>query len=338
ELRRELIEGRRDTFSAEKRYVRKDGAEIWVSRTVTLARPAAGALYLIQVIEDISQRKRTEARLARLMPARPGLAECKHTLIHATDQIEMLQSMCRIVVESGGYKMAWVGLPTGEAARPVYPAAHAGFGDDAPMTGADAWSGEGRYRGFMSEVIASGTPHIARDILHDSRYSRRQVRAAQHGFQSSIALPLQSAGEILGAIAIYAREADAFDDDEISLLTELSADIAYGTATLRTRVAREQAERAAREHERRLKESFEQAAVGISRVGLDGLLIEVNQKFCDMLGYSKEELIGRAVQDITHPADYGRGSQYRSQLTYGAARAVAGEKRLVRKDGSGMWA
>jgi GAF domain-containing protein len=112
----------------------------------------------------------------------------------------------------------------------------------------------------MSEVIASGTPHVARDILHDARYSRRQGRAAQHGFQSSIALPLKSAGAILGAIAIYAREADAFDDEEIGLLTELAPDIAYGVDALRTRVAREQAERAAREHERRLKESFEQAA------------------------------------------------------------------------------
>ena len=68
------------------------------------------------------------------------------------------------------------------------------------MTGADAWNEEGRYRGFMSEVIASGTPHIARDILRDARYSRRQVRAAQHGFQSSIALPLRERGRDPGAI------------------------------------------------------------------------------------------------------------------------------------------
>src|SRR6185436_5193981 len=245
------------------------------------------------------------------------------TVIHATDETQMLQSMCRIVVESGGYKMAWVGLPTREPMRTLYAAAHAGFGDDAPMTGPDAWNEEGRYRGFMSEVIASGTPHIARDILRDARYLRRQTRAAQHGFQSSIALPLKSAGAILGAIAIYAAEADAFDADEIGLLTELSADIAYGIDTLRTRVAREQAERAAREHERRLKESFEQAAVGISRVGLDGVLVEVNQKFCDMLGYSKEELTGKTVREITHPDDYGQGSRYRSQLTHGTTRAAA---------------
>ena len=338
ELRHDLIEGRRSTFSAEKRYIRKDGSEIWVSRTVTLARPAAGAPYLIQVMEDISERKRTEARLARLMRARRVMAECTHTLVHATDETAMLQSMCRIVVESGGYKMAWVGLPTEEPARPIYAAAHAGFGDDAPMTGADAWSEEGRYRGFMMEVLASGTPHIARDILRDKRYSRRQVRAAQHGFQSSIGLPLKSGGAILGALGIYAREADAFDEDEIGLLSELAADIAYGVNTLRTRVAREQAERAAREHERRLKESFEQAAVGISRVGLDGVLVEVNQKFCDMLGYSKDELTGKAVAEITHSDDYGQGSQYRSQLTHRATKAVSGEKRFVRKDGSVMWA
>src|SRR5262249_11411527 len=336
-LRRDLLEGRRSVFAGEKRYVRKDGPEIWVSRTVTMARPRAGEPYLIQVFQDISERKRTEARLERLMRARRVMAECDHTLVHIVDETEMLHKMCRIVVESGGYKMAWVGLATGDAKKPVYPAAHAGFGDVAPMTHTADWEADGRYRGFMVDVIKTGNPHIARDILHDTRHAARRDRAAHRGFQSSIALPLQSAGALLGDIPIYAREADAVDEEEIALLTELSSDIAYGIDNLRTRIAREQAERAAHDNERRLKESFEQAAVGISRVGLDGVLVEVNQKFCDMLGYTKAELIGKAIRDITHPDDYGRGSVYRSQLKAGETRAVAGDKRFVRKDGSVMW-
>ncbi len=338
-LRRELVSGQRLSFAAEKRYVRKDGSDIWVNRTVTLARRSStGARYLIQVIEDISERKRTEARLARLTRARRVMAECNHVLIHADDEARMLESMCRIVVESGGYTMAWVGFPTDDDRRAIHAVAHAGFGGDAPMSGPIAWSADGRYQGFMGEVITTGKPHIARDILNDRRYERRRNRALQHGFQSSIALPLIVKDAILGAIAIYAREADAFDEEEIALLTDLTGDIAYGIVNLRTRIAREQAEERSKETERRFRETFEQAAVGLTRVDLNGVLVEFNQKFCDMLGYTREELLGKAIRDITHPDDFGQGSQFRAQLVDGIAKSRAGEKRFVRKDGTVMWA
>ena len=338
-LRLELMVGQRQSFSAEKRYVRKDGAAIWVNRTVTLAhRPTTGEPYLIQVIEDISERKRTEARLVRLTRARQVMASCNHILVHATDESAMLERMCRVVVESGGYKMAWVGLATGDPARSVRSAAHAGFGSELPMAGQAAWDADGRYRGFMSDVIAGGRPHIARDILTDPAYARRAVRAKQLGFQSSIALPLNGAGRVLGALALYAAEPDAFDDEELELLTELADDIAFGIAGLRERAARHEAEAARHESEQRFRYIFEQAAVGISRVDLDGVLVDVNQKFCDMLGYSKEALLGRHIRDVTHPDDFGKGAQYRAQLAHRAMQSASGEKRFVRNDGTVMWA
>ena len=337
-LRLELLNGQRAFFAVEKRYLRKDGAALWVNRTVTLAhRPGTGEPYLIQVIDDISERKRTEAQLERMTRARRVTAECSRVLIHAAGETGMLESMCRIVVESGGYKMAWVGFATGDAMRPVSIAAHAGFGNDAPMTG-PAWSADGRYHGFISEVIATGEPHIARDILNDPNYLSRRARAVQHGFQSSIALALKSEGAILGAIAMYAREADAFDAEEIALLTELAADIAYGIGNLRTRAARQQAEQAARENERRFREFFEQAAVGMTRVSLDGVLVDANQTFCDILGYDRDELIGRTIKDITHPDDYGVGAQFRAKVSQGEMKAASSEKRFIRKDGTVVWA
>ena len=338
-LRLELLNGKRAYFASEKRYLRRDGSTLWVNRTVTLAhRPSTGEPYLVQVIEDISERKSTEGRLQRLMRARRVMAECSHILIHAEDEIRMLEDMCRIVVESGGYKMAWVGFPSSEAPGGICAVAHAGFGEDKPMRGSLAWSADGRYQGFMSEVLASGQAHIARDILNDARHERRRARAEQHGFQSSIALPLTGAGTILGAAAIYAREADAFDPEEIGLLTELVTDVAYGIVNLRTRIARQQAEERSRENEQRFRETFEQAAVGITRVDLGGVIVDVNQKFCDMLGYSKPELLGVHIRDITHPEDYGQGSKYRAQLTHHAMKSASGEKRFIRKDGSVLWA
>src|SRR6266498_4686010 len=89
---------------------------------------------------------------------------------------------------------------------------------------------------------------------------------------------------------------------------------------------------ALRESERWLRATFEQAAVGITRVNLDGVLKNVNQKFCDMLGYGRDELCGKTIRDITFPEDYGKGAQYRTALVCGEEiKPDAGEKRFVRK-------
>ncbi|MBI4193822.1 MAG: PAS domain S-box protein [Betaproteobacteria bacterium] len=336
--RTELIAGKRDHFTVEKRYLRKDGSLVWVNRTVTLALDAAsGDPYLIQVFEDITGRKRAEYRLERANRAHRVLAECSHALVHGGDETRMLESMCRILVESGGYRLAWVGLATDDPLRPIRAVAHAGYGADEPMTG-PVWSAEGRYRGFMNEVMAGGETRVARDILDDPSYAQRHARALQHGFQSSIALPLKEGERVLGAMAIYAREPDAFDDEEIALLNTLADDIAFGIVSARMRLSREQAEARSRENERRYRETFEQAAVGITRVDLNGTLVDVNGKFCEMLGYARHELIGKSVRDITHPDDYGTGAAYRARLAHGTEKATASEKRFIRRDGTVMWA
>src|SRR5688572_2016795 len=98
------------------------------------------------------------------------------------------------------------------------------------------------------------------------------------------------------------------------------------------------ARQALRESEERFRTIFEQAAVGLTRVDLDVVLVDCNRKFCDMLGYTRAELLGKTIREITHSSDYGQGSNYRSELVRGSAKWRSGEKRFVRKNGTVMWA
>ena len=83
---------------------------------------------------------------------------------------------------------------------------------------------------------------------------------------------------------------------------------------------------------------FQNAGVGITRVGLDGAFADVNQKFCEMVGYSREELLGTRVSALTHPDDQFEGAAFRQELMSGRIGSATGEKRFVRKDGSIVWA
>jgi diguanylate cyclase (GGDEF)-like protein/PAS domain S-box-containing protein len=88
--------------------------------------------------------------------------------------------------------------------------------------------------------------------------------------------------------------------------------------------------------EARYRATFDEAAVGITHTSLDGRLIRVNRKYCEMLGYSEADLVGRAVDLVTHPDDRGLVAAQRTRLLY-AGEALPVEKRNLRKDGSAIW-
>ncbi len=92
-----------------------------------------------------------------------------------------------------------------------------------------------------------------------------------------------------------------------------------------------------RESEARFRGTFEQAAVGVAHVALDGRWMKVNQKICDIVGYAQDELIGKTFQDITHPDDLETDLAYVRQMIAGTIETYAMEKRYFRKDGSIVW-
>jgi PAS domain S-box-containing protein len=91
------------------------------------------------------------------------------------------------------------------------------------------------------------------------------------------------------------------------------------------------------ESEERFRSTFEQAAVGIAHVGLDGRWLRVNQKLCAIVGYPADELLARKFQDITHPEDLEADLAELRRLVAGEIETYSLEKRYFRKDHSLIW-
>ena len=89
--------------------------------------------------------------------------------------------------------------------------------------------------------------------------------------------------------------------------------------------------------EERFRSTFEQAAVGIAHVAPEGRWLRVNQKLCQILGYTREELIATNFQEITHPEDLDTDLEYVRQLLVGQIQTCSLEKRYIRKDKSHIW-
>jgi PAS domain S-box-containing protein len=120
------------------------------------------------------------------------------------------------------------------------------------------------------------------------------------------------------------------------VVTDLSEQKRQAENLLRTRMLLQQ-EMTLRESEERFRLTFEQAAVGIAHAGLDGAYLRVNQRLCDITGYGRDELVGKHLQEITHPDDLALDLALRGKLVTGELNSVRLEKRLLRRDNAFVW-
>jgi PAS domain S-box-containing protein len=100
---------------------------------------------------------------------------------------------------------------------------------------------------------------------------------------------------------------------------------------------RKYAEEALRASEERFRATFEQAAVGLAHVGLDGAWLRVNHRLCEIVGYTRQELLGKTFQAITHPDDLALELEKTRQLLAGEIDGYHLEKRYLRADGTPLW-
>ena len=92
-----------------------------------------------------------------------------------------------------------------------------------------------------------------------------------------------------------------------------------------------------RESEELYANMVELAAIGISHVDVNGRFVHVNRRLCEMLGYTRDELLELNVLDVSHPEDRWQTDKDRLRLQAGEIDSFKAEKRYVRKDGTPIW-
>ena len=235
---------------AEARLILKNGLRDYFL-TATRIETQRG-VHVIGIGIDITERKRSEHELLRANRALKTLSSGNLALVRATNEDELLRSVTRVIVETGGYLMAWVGYAEDDAAKTVRPVAQCGdkegYLDAANITWADTERGQGP----TGTAIREGVAVINQDFLTNRKMAPWSEAAIKRGYRSSIAIPLTRIKRVLGALTIYSADPSAFSEDEVRLLEELASDLAFGIETLRTRLAHEQ-------HATILRQSLEQS-------------------------------------------------------------------------------
>jgi PAS domain S-box-containing protein len=220
------------------------GGEVkWVREKAKVEFDSNGnAVEGIGTVQDITELKEAEEGLRRILRAQRALSTCNESLVRATDESALLQEICRIVVEEAGYPLCWVGRADNDDAKSVLPVARAGF-DEGYIEGLNiTWADSERGRGPIGTCIRNRQTMVVKNIATDPAMIPWRAEALKRGYASSAAIPLIVDSSVFGALVIYTAETEAFDAEEVRLLTELAGDLAFGIETLRTRIERERAE------------------------------------------------------------------------------------------------
>ncbi|MES9872730.1 MAG: HD domain-containing phosphohydrolase [Candidatus Sedimenticola sp. 6PFRAG7] len=187
------------------------------------------------------------------------LSAVNQSLVHATEEQQLLQLICDAIVSTGGYRMVWVGYAELKGEKPVRSMAHSGVADGYLDNVNITWDDSERGRGPTGTAIRTKEIAVCNSIIHDPSYAPWSEEATKRGYASSIALPLLIGNECIGALNIYASSANRFDDaDEIRLLSELTGDLAFGIQHLRSENARHLAEEQIVESYDRLQSTLRQ--------------------------------------------------------------------------------
>ncbi len=333
------VKGTGPVFTMEFRLCEESGAFHWVRAVgARLPRePDSTAATIAGSLLDIHDRKQVEERLRATNRALTAITLCHEAIVRSGDEIDLMRTVCRTIVEQGGYRMAWVGLADDAPGKTVRPVAHWGGVTEYLNGPRITWGEDEHDRGPADTAVSTGKPSAVRDILTDPDFIPWRERAGAHGFSSVLALPLLHNDEAFAVLTIYAQEPDAFEPTEVELLTRLANDLAFGLVSIRTRQAAIKAERELRTAEARFRATFEQAAVGMCHLTPEGAFTRVNATLCTMLGLSREALLRRSCHDISHPEDRARGQALLHDLLDGKLPHFVREKRCVRSDGTIIW-
>lgn len=282
-------------FVAECPYTSKWGKKIFVQYYLTPIFAKTGKVNQVQVLlEDITQRKRGEEQIKKLNRMLQVINLVNQSLVRASNELDLMHQVCQILVDVGGYRLAWIGMAEHDEQKSVRPVAVVGEGSHYLQEVKLTWDESNTETDPTGSAICTGKPTLNHDTQRDPTGSSWKTQAMKYGFASSIAVPLISQGKAFGSVQVYAAQVDAFDEEEISLLIEMADDVAYGIQGLREREKRQIAESTLRVSEEKFAKAFHTSpdAININRAS-DGLFIDINMGFTNLTGYTMEDVSGK---------------------------------------------
>jgi PAS domain S-box-containing protein len=291
-----------------------------------------------RALEDAGRkRSAAEARIRQLNRVYAVLSDINQAIVRIRDPQVLFSTACRIAVEKGEFRMAWIGQLNRATGR-VEPRAFAGVNDGYLERLSIVAADPSAAKGPTATALASGGHVVCNDIESDALMARWREEALRRGYRSSAVFPLKIGGEPAGTFNLYSAERGFFDRAELALLDEMAADIGFFLESHRRGEERLSAEISLREAEER----FRQLAENIDEVFWlttpdRSRMLYVSPAYETIWGRSRQSLYAspRDWLHAVHPEDRERVLGAIRTQEAGGSREI--EFRIARPDGEIRW-
>jgi len=297
-----------------------------------------------------------EQELIRVKRALRTISECVQAIVRAGSEQEFIEHVCNILVDVGGYRMAWIGYPEDESACTLRAAANCGDEDYLKLA---VFNWKDDEDGAEPSALAFRSGRICACSITELDRSKHPwcEEALKRGYLSLISLPLLRDHRTLGVLTTYASETGAaLDQEEVKLLSELADEVSLGIDTLRIREEHKKTEIALRKSEQRYRDFISHANEGVWRIEMDrpfpvgiseeaanewlrehAYIAECNLAHARNCGFSSpDDLIGRYLKDVLPSCDEVTRERVRDSVRCNW-QSRTGEYRGRCRDGNVRW-
>lgn len=252
----------------------------------------------VVLIRDITERKAYELEILRINRLYAVLSETNQVVVQSRSRDELLNQVCRVAVELGGFRLAWIGWhdPADGAIRPVaWAGAATGYLDHIQVSSDPSIPGGCGPAGL---AFREERPVIIDDFLRDERTDPWRESAARHGLAACGIFPVRLNQKVAGLFCVYADTPGQFGTKEVQLLAEVAGDVSFALDHMETEASRRRTE----EHNRLLAMIVDSSDDAIVSRTLDDVILTWNRGAVKIYGYTEAEIVGRPMALLV-PAD-----------------------------------
>lgn len=283
--------------------------EVFLSRNFPVYNEANEYHYSVHILEDVTQVKQAQKLARRTRQALKVATACLREMLLANDETQMLQTVCRVAVDSGWYRLAWVGNAEHDENKTVRPMAFHVPKKESVLSPHLTWADTGPGHSPIGIAIRTGKTCVIQDFIHDPKFEFLHSYAVKNNLASVIALPLYSGKRVWGGLVLCSDESFAFSEEEVAVLEVLGASVAFGVAACRIRAEHMETAQAATQRLDGLRNNLENiiGAMGTAienrqhyAIGNQHRVGEICRAIALEMGLSDEQTYGAHLAGMVH--------------------------------------
>ena len=283
---------------------------------------------LKSAIEIALHKHRTEEELRRMNRLYNVLSQVNQTIVRAESREQLLDIVCRLLVERGDMDLAWVGcLPPG--ASLIHPVAS--FANHAKILAEAKFYTESP----VGTAILKGEPYICNECGKSPCPYLNEKAPLSFGFKSCASFPLWFQGEVFGALSICVQEQGFFREKEIDLLKEVAADISFALDKIEGDARRRLVEKSLAASEERLRLFIKHAPASLAMFDRQMRYLSVSRRWLSLYNLGERDVVGLSHYEVFPEITETWKTVHRRGLSGEVVHSD--DDRFLRADGAAHW-